>query len=172
MDVWKYFLQTTSALFVLYVGLTPPLDLRKRVLCLIAVALMLAAALLSYLQERDSNRAFRESSERIRSMEQTLNDLKSKGIECALVRKDGVLIYSTLTLDDATPGIIAALSGVSDEMLKRVSDRQKEVEIALGGLFFVIVPFGDFLLCGAVKDRELKKELRAAADILKEEKIE
>jgi hypothetical protein len=105
-------------------------------------------------------------------VENILNDLKTKGIECALVRKDGVLVYSTLTLDEATPDIIASLSAVSEELMMRTNDRQKEIEVSLGGIFFVMVPFKEFILCGAVKDREMKKDLRAAVDLLKQETIE
>ena len=105
-------------------------------------------------------------------MESILNDLKTKGIECALVRKDGVLVYSTLTLDETTPDIIASFCATSDELVRRTNDRQREIEVSLGGIFFVMVPFNEFILCGAVKDREMKKDLRAAVELLKQEKIE
>jgi hypothetical protein len=87
LDPWKYVLQTASAVSVLYVGLAPPLDRRKRTLCLIAVALMLGAALLGYLKERDSDRAFRENNARLSRMEQDLIILRNRlfGEEAAAV---------------------------------------------------------------------------------------
>lgn len=78
MDFWKYILQTASAVSVLYVGLAAPLDRRKRTLCLIAVALILGGALLSYLKERDSNRALRENSAQLQSIKQTLDVVRDR----------------------------------------------------------------------------------------------
>ncbi|MBI5051172.1 hypothetical protein HZC08_00265, partial [Candidatus Micrarchaeota archaeon] len=43
-----------------------------------------------------------------------LNELKSKGLETAIIRKDGYLVRSTMTMDEVTPGIISSLVNVSD----------------------------------------------------------
>lgn len=96
-------------------------------------------------------------------MEQVLESLKAKGIESALIRQDGLMVHSTLTVDEATPGIIASLANITDELMKQGSDQQKEVEITVDTMYFVAIPVRTFLLCGIVKDRELKKDLREAA---------
>ena len=99
--------------------------------------------------------------------ETILTGLKAKGIECALIRKDGLMIYSTLTLDETTPNIISALTSITDELMRQVSDKQKEIEVSIDSVYFVVLPINSYLLCGVVKERDAKKEMRAVAEQLK-----
>lgn len=103
-----------------------------------------------------------------KNVENLLNDLKGKGVETALIRKDGILIHSTITLDETAPTIISSLANITDELMKQNSDSQKEIEITMDNIYFVVIPVKEFLLCSPVTDRELKKDLRALAEQLKE----
>lgn len=99
--------------------------------------------------------------------EQIIQELQGKGIAAALVRKDGILIASTIGFEEGAQNVISSISSITEELMLNVSDSQKEIEINIDSSFFVIVPVNSFLLCGLVKDRELKKELREAAEQLK-----
>jgi hypothetical protein len=99
--------------------------------------------------------------------EQVMQELQGKGIAAALLRKDGVLVSSSIGFEEGAQNIIASISNITEEMMLEVADSQKEVEINIDNSFFVIVPVNNFLLCGLVKERELKKELRDAAEQLK-----
>lgn len=102
-----------------------------------------------------------------KAVENLLDGIKGKGIETALIRKDGILLHSTITLDETAPAIISSLANITDELMKQASDSQKEIEITIDGIYFVIIPIKEFLLCSPVGDRELKKELRTLAEQLK-----
>ncbi|MBI2080046.1 hypothetical protein HYT84_04735 [Candidatus Micrarchaeota archaeon] len=99
-------------------------------------------------------------------LEGILQDLKSKGLEVAIIRKDGVLVRSSISMDEVTPNVIASLVNVSDAMFKEIEEEQKELEATFDGLYFVMIPIKTFILCGLVRQRDQKKELRAAADKL------
>ncbi len=90
-------------------------------------------------------------------IETLLNEMKDKGIGGALIRVDGVIVHSTIALNDVTPGLLASVANTSDAMVRRMEDTQKEVEISFGGLILVIIPVKNHLFCGMVKDREEKK---------------
>ena len=77
------------------------------------------------------------------------------------------MIYSTLTLDETTPNIISALTSITDELMRQVSDKQKEIEVSIDSVYFVVLPINSYLLCGVVKERDAKKEMRAVAEQLK-----
>ncbi|HIH22774.1 TPA: roadblock/LC7 domain-containing protein [Candidatus Micrarchaeota archaeon] len=96
-----------------------------------------------------------------------MQELKGTGIESLLVRRDGILIHSTVTLDEHVPSVASSLANVSDAMVKSFNDEQKEIELMFDGIYFVILPLGNYLLCGIVKDRETKKEMRSCAENLK-----
>jgi hypothetical protein len=100
-------------------------------------------------------------------METILSELKAKNVECALIRKDGLLVHTTITLEEGTPNLIASLSNIAEELMREVSDRDKEMEITFDGIFMVLLPVKTYLLCGIVKQRESKQDLRAAAEKLK-----
>lgn len=93
-----------------------------------------------------------------------LQELKSKGLEVAIIRNDGLLVSSTINMDDVTPNVISSLSNISDAMFKQIQDNQKEIEVTFDGLYFVILPIKNLLLCGLVKQREQKKDLRDASE--------
>jgi hypothetical protein len=100
-------------------------------------------------------------------IESMLNASKSKGIETSLIRKDGILIHSTVTLDETLPNIVSSIANITDELMKQSKDNQKEIEVTIDNVYFVIIPVKEYLLCSPVTDRELKKELRALAEQVK-----
>jgi len=90
-------------------------------------------------------------------LEAILNEMKAKGIGGAIVSPDGVVVHSTIALNEATSGLIASVSNVSDALMKRMGDQHKEIEISFGGLIVVMIPVKRHIFCGMVKEREEKK---------------
>jgi len=96
-----------------------------------------------------------------------LNEMKNSGIEGALVRNDGVMVYSTMPLDEGGAKLISSFSNVLDAMLKSIGDTQREVEIALNKKFLVMIPIRTHVLCGMLSNRDKKDDLRGFADRIK-----
>lgn len=86
-----------------------------------------------------------------------LNEMKAKGIGGAVVRVDGVAVASTIALNDLSSGLLSSVANVSDAMMRKMDDRQKEVEISFDGLILVMIPLKNHVFCGMIKDREEKK---------------
>lgn len=101
-----------------------------------------------------------EKEETIRSL---LNEMKSAGINGALLRIDGTLVASTIALDEMGLQFLSSFSNTADALMKEAGDRQREIEITIDNLFLVIIPIGTYLLCGILKDREKKNTLREYA---------
>jgi hypothetical protein len=83
--------------------------------------------------------------------------MKGKGIGGAVIRVDGVSIASTIALNDVSSGLMSSVANVSDALMKRMDDHQKEIEVSFDGLILVMVPLKNHIFCGMVKDREEKK---------------
>ena len=86
-----------------------------------------------------------------------LNDMKAKGVGGAVVRVDGVPVYSTIALNEISVGLLASAVNVSDALMKKMEDKQKEMEIAFDNIILVLIPIGNHIFCGMIKDREEKK---------------
>jgi predicted regulator of Ras-like GTPase activity (Roadblock/LC7/MglB family) len=90
-------------------------------------------------------------------LEAVLNEMKGKGVGGAVVRVDGVPVASTIALNDVSSGLLASVANVSDAMMKRMDDSQREIEVSFDGLILVMIPMKNHVFCGLVKDREEKK---------------
>ncbi len=90
-------------------------------------------------------------------LEAILNEMKGKGIAAAVVRIDGVSVASTIALNDVSSGLLASVANVSDAMMKRMEDTQREVEISFGTGMLYMVPMKNHVFCALIKDREEKK---------------
>ncbi|MEW6722122.1 MAG: hypothetical protein AB1324_02585 [Candidatus Micrarchaeota archaeon] len=97
-------------------------------------------------------------------IEAILNEMKGKGMGGAVLRVDGVPVQSTIAMNDLSPGLLASVANVSDALMKKADDRQKEIEIAFEGLYLVIVPLKNHIFCGMIKDREEKKAVLEYAE--------
>ncbi|MCI0503622.1 hypothetical protein L0Y65_02815 [Candidatus Micrarchaeota archaeon] len=93
-----------------------------------------------------------------------LSEMKGKGIGGAVVRVDGVAVASTIALNDLSSGLLASVANMSDAMMKRLDDRQKEMEVAFDGLILVMIPLKNHVFCGMIKDREEKRIVQEYAD--------
>ncbi len=100
-------------------------------------------------------------------IETLLNDLKSKGIASTLVRVDGVMVHSTLAMNDLNSGLLSSLSNTSDALLKRLDDSQKEFELAYQSSILFAVPLKNHVFCGLLNNREEKTIFRSYADQIK-----
>lgn len=47
--------------------------------------------------------------------------------------------------------------------MKKVKDKNNEMEVSTEKGYFIVIPIGDFYLCGITEDREKKKMLREYA---------
>ena len=90
-------------------------------------------------------------------LEAILNEMKEKGIGGAVVRTDGVAVASTIALNDVSSGLLASVANVSDALMKKMDDNQKEIEISFDGLILVMIPVKNHIFCGMVKERDEKK---------------
>ena len=90
-------------------------------------------------------------------LEALLNEMKEKGYGGAVVQVDGTVVHSTIALNELSSGLLSSVTNVSDAILKRMDDQQKEVEVSFGGLILVMVPLKSYIFCAMVKDREEKK---------------
>ncbi|VVC03755.1 Uncharacterised protein [Candidatus Bilamarchaeum dharawalense] len=90
-------------------------------------------------------------------LETLLNEMKTRGIGGAVIQVDGVVVQSTIALNDVSSGLLASVANVSDAMIKKMDDKQREIEVSFGGLILVMVPIKNHIFCGLVKDREEKK---------------
>ena len=97
-------------------------------------------------------------------IEDVLNDMKNAGIPGALVRSDGIVIYSTLALNDMNAKVVASIANISDALIKKFDDNQKDLEIALDNGIFVMYPIKSHLFCGMIQDREQKKTVMDYAE--------
>ena len=92
-------------------------------------------------------------------IENILNKMKEAGIGGGVIRKDGVLIKSTMALGDIAPTVIARSANISDAMMQREGNKQKEVEISFEGETIVIVPVSTYVFFGITKTSEDKKSV-------------
>lgn len=93
-----------------------------------------------------------------------LDEMKTQGIDGAVVRNDGFLVHSTLAITDAGAGFLSSVANVADAMMKRSSDAPREVEVSFGTLILVLIPVSNHIFCGAVKSRDQKKAVREFAE--------
>ena len=82
--------------------------------------------------------------------------MKGKGIGGAVVRVDGTAVASTIAINDLSAGMLASVANVSDAMMRKMDDQQKEVEVTFDGLMLVIIPLKGHLFCGMIKNRDEK----------------
>jgi hypothetical protein len=97
-----------------------------------------------------------------KNIEEILNQMKQNGITGAVIRKDGVVMNSTVAL--SAPAIISSLANISDAILQKEHEHQKELEIAFNNLILVVVPVKNCYFCGMVKERAQKKLVRDYAE--------
>jgi predicted regulator of Ras-like GTPase activity (Roadblock/LC7/MglB family) len=90
-------------------------------------------------------------------LEAILNEMKGKGIGGAVVRVDGVPVASTIALNDLSSGLLSVVHNVSDAMMKRMDDSQREIEVSFDGMILVMVPMQSHIFCGLIKERDEKK---------------
>ncbi len=89
-------------------------------------------------------------------LEAILNEMKGKGIGGAIVRVDGVPVASTIALTDVSASLLSSVANVSDAIMKKMGDQQREVEISFGDSILYIVPVKGHVFCAMIKDREQK----------------
>ncbi len=92
-------------------------------------------------------------------LEDILNRMKAEGIGGGLLKKDGTLMYSTIALQEVVPSIIATSSNISDALLQRMKNEQREVEITFSNGIIVMSPMNQYIFFGVAKTKEEKKKI-------------
>lgn len=94
------------------------------------------------------------------------DEIKGKGIESALLKRDGALVYSTFGMDDPAPHILQYLTNNAQLLMAELEDEAREIELSFKDKFIVIIPIANYILVGLVKTREDKKVLREYRDTI------
>ncbi len=92
-------------------------------------------------------------------IEEILNEMNAEGIGGALIRKDGVMVHSTVALADVAPGLIARCSNISEALMSRMKNSSKEIEISFMNGTLVAVPMKNFIFYGIAKSKEEKRKI-------------
>ena len=100
-----------------------------------------------------------EAQEKGSELEDILNRMKAEGIGGGLLKKDGILVYSTIALQDVVPSIIATSSNISDALLQRMKNEQREIEITFSNGIIVMSPMNQYIFFGVAKTKEEKKKI-------------
>ena len=90
-------------------------------------------------------------------LEAILNEMKGKGIGGAVVRVDGVPVASTIALNDVSASLLSSVANVSDAIMKKMDDTQKEVEVSFGETILYMIPLKGHIFCAMLKSRDDKK---------------
>lgn len=109
-----------------------------------------------------------ETGRGIETIQSILSEMRDAGILGACIRADGVIIASTIAMDNTGSNFLASISNITDTLMKESGDKQKEIEISVDNLFLVMIPINNYILCGMLKDREEKKALRDYASRMSE----
>ena len=96
-----------------------------------------------------------------------VQEMKSKGIETALLKNDGGVVYSTFGMDDPAPSISEYLANNAHHLMAELGDEAKEIELSFEGKMLVMVPLGKYLLLAIVTSKESKKEFRQYVESIK-----
>ena len=89
-----------------------------------------------------------------------VDEMRGKGIETALVKRDGGLVYSTFGMDDPAPFISQYLANNSQLLMEQFGDRAKEIEITFKDRALLLIPVGNYVLLGLLKGKEDRETLR------------
>lgn len=92
-------------------------------------------------------------------IEELLNEMKAEGIGGGLMRKDGVVIKSTIALPDVAPELISRCSNISETLMEKIKDKQKESEISFTGGTIVAVPMKNYIFYGVAKSKDEKRKI-------------
>lgn len=90
-------------------------------------------------------------------VKQIVDEMKSKGIESAVINADGGLLYSTFAMEDPAPYITRYLMNNAQLLMTELKDEVKEIEIAFEDKFLVLVPLKSYIFVGLMKTQEDKK---------------
>ncbi|MFH1393936.1 MAG: hypothetical protein ABII71_00525 [Candidatus Micrarchaeota archaeon] len=104
-----------------------------------------------------------ESEKADDGIEALLDEMRKEGINGAVVRKDGLKLHSTIALNDVGANMLATVCNVSDAMMKKAGDAQKNLDITFGKTIYVLVPIKDYIFIGSIEDREHKKTVQEFA---------
>ncbi|MGV8176756.1 MAG: hypothetical protein ACP5NX_03085 [Candidatus Bilamarchaeaceae archaeon] len=93
-----------------------------------------------------------------------LEGLKAKGIQSAVVRRDGFVLESALPMDENTAYVLSASANLVNALMHQVKDSEKEIEFGFSnGTYLLAVPVKEFLFCAVVRRKDDKPAVREAA---------
>lgn len=96
-----------------------------------------------------------------------VDEMRGKGVETALVKRDGGLVYSTFGMEDPAPYVSQYLANNAELLMQQLGDSAREIEIAFQDRFLLLIPLGNYILVGLVKTREDENTLRSYVESIK-----
>ncbi len=97
-----------------------------------------------------------------------MEELKGKGVEIALIKRDEGLVYSTFAMEDPAPYIAQYLANNAQLLMSQLEDEVREIELSFEGRIAMVFPTDTHVLLGVLKSKEDKKVLREYVARIKE----
>jgi len=91
-------------------------------------------------------------------LETLLEEMKGQGMGAAVIRMDGVVVHSTLALNDVSASLISSITNITKAMMEKMDDQQAELEITFDTALYLIVPGKENVFLAMLKSREEKKK--------------
>ncbi|MEW6528604.1 MAG: hypothetical protein AB1391_01810 [Candidatus Micrarchaeota archaeon] len=88
-----------------------------------------------------------------------IDKMKERGIETALVKYDGGLVYSTFAMEDPAHYVAQYLASNAQLLMSQFNDRVKEIKIEFKEKSLIFILLEDYLLVSQIKNDEDKKIL-------------
>ncbi len=95
---------------------------------------------------------------------QVINEMKEKGLETAIIKRKGGMVYSTFAMEDPSPYIVQYIANNAQLIMSQIDDDAKEIEITFEGKLLVLIPMDKYILIGIIKNKEDKKLLHNYAN--------
>ncbi len=96
-----------------------------------------------------------------------VDEMKVKGIETALVKREGGLVYSTFGMEDPAPYVSNYLANNAQLLMAELEDEATEIEIKAGEKFLILIPMDKYVLMGLVSNPEDRKTLHGYVESIK-----
>lgn len=101
--------------------------------------------------------------------EEAMAQLKAKGIEVALLRKDGTLINSTINMNENSATLLSSIVKNSEALAKRMKDNMSQMQLGIGDSLALIYPIQDMIFFALTKNNEDKKIIAEYAEKIRQE---
>ncbi len=96
--------------------------------------------------------------------EELFNELKKKGIEVALLKKDGRVINSTINMSENSGSLLSSIVANAQTLGSRMHDKTKQIQIGIGDSLAIVFPFEKTIFFALTKNQDDKKLISEFAE--------